>query len=173
MGMTRPRAITLRFLAEPGHVNFGGKVHGGAVMKWIDQAGYTCAAGWTGEYCVTLYIGGLHFIRPIRVGEIVELRSLVIHTGRTSLHIAIDIYARDPKESGLKRTGHCVIVFVALDDNGRPKPVPPWTPVTDTDRALQAYALRLIELRKLMDAELESHLGLLEKSTAEAVAFGG
>ena len=171
--MSRPRAVTLRFLAEPGHVNFGGKVHGGAVMKWIDQAGYTCAAGWTGEYCVTLYVGGLHFIRPIRVGEIVELRSLVIHTGRTSLHIAIDIYARDPKEPALKRTGHCVIVFVALDENGRPKPVPTWVPVTETDRALQAYALRLIELRKLMDAELESHLGLLERSTADAVAFGG
>ena len=118
--MSRPRAVTLRFLAEPGHVNFGGKVHGGAVMKWIDQAGYTCAAGWTGEYCVTIYVGGLHFIRPIRVGEIVELRALVIHTGRTSLHIAIDIYARDPKEPELKRTGHCVIVFVALDEAGRP-----------------------------------------------------
>lgn len=171
--MSRPRAVTLRFLAEPSHVNFGGKVHGGAVMKWIDQAGYTCAAGWTGEYCVTLYVGGLHFIRPIRVGEIVELRALVIHTGRTSLHIAIDIYARDPKEPTLKRTGHCVIVFVALDENGRPKAVPAWTPVSDTDRALQAYALRLTELRKLMDAELESHLGLLEQSTADAVSIGG
>jgi acyl-CoA hydrolase len=171
--MSRPRAVTLRFLAEPSHVNFGGKVHGGAVMKWIDQAGYTCAAGWTGEYCVTLYVGGLHFIRPIRVGEIVELRALVIHTGRTSLHIAIDIYARDPKEPTLKRTGHCVIVFVALDENGRPKAVPAWTPVSDTDRALQAYALRLTELRKLMDAELESHLSLLEQSTADAVSIGG
>ncbi len=171
--MSRPRAVTLRFLAEPSHVNFGGKVHGGAVMKWIDQAGYTCAAGWTGEYCVTLYVGGLHFIRPIRVGEIVELRALVIHTGRTSLHIAIDIYARDPKEATLKRTGHCVIVFVALDENGRPKAVPAWTPVSDTDRALQAYALRLTELRKLMDAELESHLSLLEQSTADAVSIGG
>ena len=161
--MNRQRAVTLRFLAEPGHVNFGGKVHGGAVMKWIDQAGYTCAAGWTGEYCVTLYVGGLHFIRPIRVGEVVELRALVIHTGRTSLHIAIDIYARDPKAQELKRAAHCVIVFVSLDANGRPQPVPTWTPVTDTDRALQAYARRLIELRKLMDAELESHLPMLEE----------
>ena len=48
--MERPRGVTLRFLAEPADVNFGGKVHGGAVMKWIDQAGYTCAAGWTGTY---------------------------------------------------------------------------------------------------------------------------
>jgi acyl-CoA hydrolase len=164
--MSRPRAVTLRFLAEPSHVNFGGKVHGGAVMKWIDQAGYTCAAGWTGGYCVTIYVGGLHFIRPIRVGDLVELRALVIHTGRTSLHIAIDIYARDPKLPDLQRMGHCVIVFVSLDENGRPHPVPAWTPVSDTDRALQTYALRLIELRKLMDAELESHLALLEKSTA-------
>jgi acyl-CoA hydrolase len=164
--MSRPRAVTLRFLAEPSHVNFGGKVHGGAVMKWIDQAGYTCAAGWTGGYCVTLYVGGLHFIRPIKVGDVVEVRALVIHTGRTSLHIAIDIYARDPKLPDLQRMGHCVIVFVSLDESGRPQPVPAWKPVSDTDRALQAYALRLIELRKLMDAELESHLALLEKSTA-------
>jgi acyl-CoA hydrolase len=171
--MSRPRGVTLRFLAEPSHVNFGGKVHGGAVMKWIDQAGYTCAAGWTGEYCVTLYLGGLHFIGPIRVGEIVELRALVIHTGHTSLHIAIDIYARDPKQQRLSRTGHCVIVFVALDEKGRPQPVPAWTPVTDTDRALQAYALRLIELRKLMDAELESHLQQLEQSTVESVTING
>jgi acyl-CoA hydrolase len=166
MGMSRPRAVTLRFLAEPSHVNFGGKVHGGAVMKWIDQTGYTCAAGWTGGYCVTLYVGGLHFIRPVRVGDLVELRALVIHTGRTSLHIAIDIYARDPKLPDLQRTGHCVIVFVSLNEAGRPQPVPAWTPVSDTDRALQAYALRLIELRKLMDTELESHLAQLEKSTA-------
>jgi acyl-CoA hydrolase len=164
--MSRPRGVTLRFLAEPAHVNFGGKVHGGAVMKWIDQAGYTCAAGWTGEYCVTLYVGGLHFIRPIHVGEVVELRALVIHTGRTSLHVAIDIYARDPKMPELKRTGHCVIVFVSLGENGRPQPVPPWMPVTDTDRALNAYALRLNELRKVMDGELESHLAMLEESTA-------
>jgi len=171
--MSRSRAVSLRFLAEPSHVNFGGNVHGGAVMKWIDQAGYTCAAGWTGEYCVTLYVGGLHFLRPIRVGELVELRALVIHTGRTSLHIAIDIYARDPKEPALKRTGHCVIVFVALDERGRPRPVPSWTPVTDTDRALQAYALRMIDLRKMMDAELESHLAQLEQSTAESVTITG
>jgi acyl-CoA hydrolase len=165
MGMTRPRAVTLRFLAEPCDVNFGGKVHGGSVMKWIDQAGYTCAAGWTGEYCVTIYVGAIHFLRPIMVGEIVECRSLVIHTGRTSLHIAVDIYARNPKAAELTRTGHCVIVFVALDETGRPRPVPPWTPANETDRALQAYALRLIELRRLMDAELESHLAELERST--------
>ena len=158
----RPRGITLRFLAEPKDVNFGGKVHGGAVMKWIDQAGYTCAAGWTGTYCVTVYLGALHFLGPVRVGELVELRALVIRTGRTSLDIAIDVYAGDPTSTVRRRTGHCVIVFVALDAVGRPKSVPRWRPENETDRALEAYATRLGALRKLMDVEMEQHLADLE-----------
>lgn len=52
------RDVTLRFLAEPGDVNFGGKVHGGAAMKWIDLAAYACSAGWSGKYCITAYAGG-------------------------------------------------------------------------------------------------------------------
>ena len=157
-GAGRLRAITLRFLAEPTDVNFGGKVHGGAVMKWIDQAGYTCAAGWTGTYCVTVYLGALHFLGPIRVGELVELRALVIRTGRTSLDIAIDVYARDPKSRERRRTGHCVVVFVALDGEARPTEVPRWAPESEIDRALEAYARRLAELRKQMDLEMEQRL---------------
>jgi acyl-CoA hydrolase len=157
--MERQRGVTLRFLAEPGDVNFGGKVHGGAVMKWIDQAGYTCAAGWSGNYCVTAYVGGVHFLAPIRVGEVVELRAVVIRTGRTSLDIAVDVYAGDPKGPERSRTGHCVIVFVALDQSGRPTPVPPWIPRNDVDRALVEYAERLGQLRKQMDAEMERTLG--------------
>jgi acyl-CoA hydrolase len=157
--MQPQRGITLRFLAEPGDVNFGGKVHGGAVMKWIDQVGYTCAAGWTGTYCVTVYLGGLHFLGPIHVGEVVELQALVIRTGRTSLDIAVDVYARDPKSPARRRTGHCVIVFVALSADGRPVPVPQWQPQDELDRALETYAGRVAELRKQMDKEMERHLG--------------
>jgi acyl-CoA hydrolase len=163
----RPRSITLRFLAEPTDVNFGGKVHGGAVMKWIDQAGYTCAAGWTGTYCVTVYLGALHFLGPIRVGEVVELRALVIRTGRTSLDIAIDVYAGDPKSRERRRTGHCVIVFVALDAEARPAAVPPWSPLSELDRALEAYARRIGELRQQMDAEMERRLATLTESFRE------
>ena len=167
-GMSDPtqpaRSITLRFLAEPMDVNFGGKVHGGAVMRWIDQAGYTCAAGWAGTYCVTVYLGALHFLGPIRVGELVELRALVIRTGRTSMDIAIDVYAGDPRSRERRRTGHCVIVFVALDAEGRPTAVPPWTPENDVDRALQDYAVRLGELRRQMDSEMDRRLATLSQS---------
>jgi acyl-CoA hydrolase len=158
------RSITLRFLAEPTDVNFGGKVHGGAVMRWIDQAGYTCAAGWSGTYCVTVYLGALHFLGPIRVGELVELRALVIRTGRTSMDIAIDVYAGDPKSRERRRTGHCVIVFVALDGEGRPTGVPAWKPESDLDLVLEDYGRRLGELRRQMDGEMDRRLATLTQS---------
>jgi len=160
----------LRFLAEPGHVNFGGKVHGGAVMKWVDQAGYTCAAAWSGSYCVTVYVGGIHFIHPIQVGNVVELRARVVHTGTTSMHIMIDIHAGDPKEPARRRCGHCVVVFVALGDDGRPRPVPRWIPATEQDRALEGYAKRLMELRKAMEKEMHRALHLGPDAAPEAPA---
>ena len=66
-------ALTFRFLAEPQHVNFGGKVHGGSVMKWMDEAAYACAAGYSGRYCVTVSVSGIRFVAPIRIGELVEI----------------------------------------------------------------------------------------------------
>jgi acyl-CoA hydrolase len=90
---------------------------------------------------------------------LVELRALVIRTGRTSLDIAIDVYAGDPKSTQRRRTGHCVVVFVALTPEGKPARVPPWTPRTEVDRALESYAERLAGLRKQMDAEMEERLG--------------
>lgn len=63
------REFTLRVLASPTDVNFGGKVHGGSVMKWIDQVGYACALGWSKHYCVTVYVGGIRFLQPIYIGR--------------------------------------------------------------------------------------------------------
>lgn len=151
---TRERAVTLRFLAEPTDVNFGGKVHGGAVMKWIDQAGYTCAVGWSGRYCVTAYVGGIRFYRPILIGNLVEVRARVIYTGRTSMHIAVDVWAGDPKDRQFAKTTHCIIIFVAVDEAGTPTPVPDWQPQSAEDRAMWNYALRLMDLRKGIEEEM-------------------
>jgi acyl-CoA hydrolase len=92
------------------------------------------------------------------VGDLVEMRALVIRTGRTSLDISVDVYAGDPKIAGLRRTGHCVIVFVSLDAELRPAPVPQWKPVSEIDCALAAYAERLATMRKELDGEMEQRL---------------
>jgi acyl-CoA hydrolase len=149
----RERAITLRFLAEPTDVNFGGKMFGGSVMKWIDLAGYACAVGWAGRYCVTAYVGGIQFEHPISIGDLVESRARVLLTGRTSMHIAVDVYSRAPTEDTYVRTTHCLMVFVAVDDDGKPVPVPPWQPQGPEDQAQAAYATRMKALSLEIEAE--------------------
>ena len=154
------REVTLRFLAEPTDVNFGGKVHGGAVMKWIDQAGYACAVGWSRQYCVTLYVGGIRFYKPVHIGDMVEVRAELVYTGRTSMHIAVDVSAGDPKEGRYAQTTHCIIVFVALDSQGTPIEVERWEPETEEDVVREQYAKNLIELRKGIEEKTSPHGGV-------------
>ncbi len=146
--------LVLRFLAEPGDVNFGGKVHGGAVMKWIDQAGYACAVNWCGGYAVTVYVGGIQFLSPIHIGNMVELHAKLIHTGNTSMHIAVDVYSRKLQEDTLVHNTHCVIIFVSLDENGESTPVKQFVPENDDQKDMQSYAIRLMDLRKNIGKEM-------------------
>ena len=97
-----------RFLAEPTDVNFGGKVHGGMVMKWIDQASYACAAQWSKRYCVTVSANAIRFIRPILVGQMVTISAKIVHTGKTSMHIYVVVRAGDPKEDAIVVTNRCL-----------------------------------------------------------------
>lgn len=150
------RTLTLRFLAEPGDVNFGGKVHGGAVMKWIDLAAYGCSAAWSGKYCITAYVGGIRFVKPILVGSMVEVDAKVIYTGRTSMHLSIEVRAGDPKSAEKHVTTSCIVVMVAVDDSGNSTQVPTWVPETEGDIKLEELAKRLMDMRTKINAELDS-----------------
>lgn len=148
--------VTFRFLAEPTDVNFGGKVHGGMVMKWIDQAGYAAAVGWSGTYSVTVAVGGIRFVAPIRISDLVTVRTKLIHTGTSSMHFAVDVSAADPMGGESRMCTHCVIVFVALDGvEGKPSKVPTWEPTTDDDRRLAEYAIKVMVLSKGIEETIE------------------
>ena len=156
---TPQREVTLRFLASPTEVNVSGNIHGGSVMKWIDEAGYICAAGWSGRYSVTIYVGGIRFYKPVHVGDLVEVEAKLVYTGNTSMHVAVDVRTGDPKSRSLTKTTHCIIVFVALDEQQeKPVSVPKWEPQTEDDRREEAYALRLMELRKGIEAEMQPYM---------------
>jgi acyl-CoA hydrolase len=133
-------SITLRFLAEPSTVNFGGKVHGGTVMKWIDEAGYACATSWSKRYCVTVFIGSIRFHRPILIGSIVEVEARLTYTGRTSMNIAVEVRSGDIKDGVMRKTTECLIVFVSVDDQGRPLPVQAFVPGTPQEAAIARQA---------------------------------
>lgn len=153
------RDLEFRFMAEPADVNYGGKVHGGVVMKWIDQVGYAAAVGWSGKYCVTVAIGGIRFVAPIRIGDVVTVAAKLVHTGTSSMHFSVDVRARDPgfDAAGMEPGGsgaerlctHCVVVFVALDAvEGKPTAVPPWAPQGSEDQRLAEYAQKVMALSK-------------------------
>ena len=129
-------SITLRFLAEPSTINFGGKVHGGTVMKWIDEAGYACATRWAKRYCVTVSVGSIRFQKPIMIGDLVEVEARLAYTGTTSMNISVEVRAGDMKTGQMQVITDCVVVFVAVDADGNTIPVEAWLPETPGDMAL-------------------------------------
>ena len=144
---TAPRT-TLRFLAAPTDVNWGGNVHGGIVMRWIDEAARVLATRWTGNSDnVAVFIGGVRFYRPLHIGHLVEVEARLVHTGTTSMHISVHVRSGDPASGVLEQTTHCLLIFVARDHEGRAAPAPSWEPPSAEDRALDAHAVDLIALR--------------------------
>ena len=148
--------ITMRFLAQPTDANFSGKVHGGTMMKWIDEAGYACATQWTGSYCVTAHVGDVSFTNPIKIGSLVEIVSRVVHTGNTSIHIAVRVCSRDLKNESGTEAIHCLLIFVAVDDDGNSVSVPKWQPKSKQDHELNNYAIKLLGVRRALYKDIGS-----------------
>lgn len=157
--MNKNNIVEFCFLAEPTDVNFGGKVHGGMVMKWIDQASYACAAQWSKRYCVTVSANGIRFIRPILVGQMISVTARIVHTGKTSMHIYVVVRAGDLKESKKVVTNRCFLTFMAIDESGYPIKVPAYTPESEEDKLLEEVAEEAKQFAKALDKDFETKLG--------------
>lgn len=151
--------VEFRFLAEPTDVNFGGKVHGGIVMKWIDQASYACAAQWSKRYCVTVSANAIRFIRPILVGQMISVEARIVHTGKSSMHIYVVVRSGDPRGDKASITNRCFITFMAVDEAGYPTQVPKFEPEKDEDKMLEQVAMHAKDFAKELDADFEKTLG--------------
>ena len=154
-GHRSPHAeITLRFLAAPTDAGHSGSVSAGRVLEWIDKAGYAAAAGWSGTYCVTAYVGNVRFTRPVEVGDLVEVTARVVLTGRSSMHVTVDVASGQPRTRELEPATRCLMVFVAVDEAGRSTPVPELVPATLGEELQQAWARRRAELRAEVEAAM-------------------
>ncbi|MEL4503561.1 hotdog domain-containing protein [Luteococcus sp. H138] len=140
---------TLRFLAKPTDVNWGGKVHGGIAMEWIDEAANLVAKTWHQGPAIAVFAGGVRFYRPIHIGHLVEVEARLIHTGHSSMHVSVHVRSGDPMKNEMETTTHCLMVLVALDETGtRKQHVRSWNPRLPEDLALQEHAKRLIDIRQ-------------------------
>lgn len=153
--MSRETETTLRFLAAPTDAGQSGSVSAGRVLEWIDKAGYAAAARWSGGYCVTAYVGNVRFRRPVEVGDLVEARARVIVTGRTSMQVTVEVSSGPPTTAELEPATQCLIIFVAVDGDGRPRPVPTLEVGSTEERLLQEWAARRGKVRDEVVAAME------------------
>jgi 4-hydroxybenzoyl-CoA thioesterase len=151
-GASTAPSVVLRFLAAPTDVNWGGKVHGGIVMRWIDEAAHVLVTEWTGDAAnIAVYAGGVRFYQPLRIGDLVEVEARLIYTGHTSMHVSVHVRSGNPAELERRLTTHCLIVFVALSPEGTAVEARAWEPTTEEDVHLFEHAKHLIELRAAAD----------------------
>jgi acyl-CoA hydrolase len=139
-------------LMTPDLVNFSGKVHGGAVLKFLDQVAYACASRYCGHYVVTLSVDQVYFRQPIHVGELVSFHASVNYTGRTSMEIGIKVVAEDARNRTHRHVMSSFFTMVAVDEEGKPTPVTPLTPTTDEEKRRFQAAQDRKKLREQFEA---------------------
>jgi uncharacterized protein (TIGR00369 family) len=139
--------ISLSQLMQPEHANNLGNVHGGWIMKLADEAGALACMRHAQRRVVTVAVDSLVFREPIKIGDLVILNAEVSYAGRTSLEAEVQVVAENPISGELTHTNTAYLVYVALDDEGHPTPVPPLLAETDDEKKRMAQAVIRQEYR--------------------------
>jgi uncharacterized protein (TIGR00369 family) len=124
----------LATLAEPADANPMGNVHGGHIMKLTDQAAAAAAIRHAGRLCVTASIDRLDFLHPVRIGDMIELKSAVNYTHKTSMEVGVHIETENLATGKRNHVASAYLIFVALDEHGKPTSVPPVIPETQSEK---------------------------------------
>lgn len=140
--------LTMTVLMTPDTANFAGNVHGGTILKLLDQVAYACASRYAGRYVVTLSVDQVMFRQPVHVGELVTFLAAVNHTGTSSMEVGIKVVAQEIRSQKLRHVNSCFFTMVAVDDDRRPVPVPALRPFTPDEKRRHAAAVVRKELRQ-------------------------
>lgn len=133
-------SVTISQLMELVDANIAGNVHGGTIMKLVDTAAALAAIRHAGGLCVTVTVDELSFLEPVHIGEVVTLRASVNDVGTTSLECGVRVDAENPVTGRKVHASSAYLVFVAIDDEGHPRPVPPLLVEGDEERRRQREA---------------------------------
>jgi uncharacterized protein (TIGR00369 family) len=132
--------VTLHHFMLPQHANPLGNVHGGVIMRLVDEAAGLCAMRHAQRPAVTIAIDSMTFYSPVRVGELVTLNASLNWVGHTSMEVGVRVVAENPLTGERTHTNSAYLVFVALDDEGHPIKVPSLILETDEERRRWAEA---------------------------------
>jgi acyl-CoA hydrolase len=153
--------LTMTVLMTPDTANFAGNVHGGTLLRLLDQVAYACASRYAGRYVVTLSVDQVVFRQPVHVGELVTLMAAVNHTGTSSMEVGIKVVAENIRTQVARHVNSCFFTMVAVDDERKPVPVPSLRPFSPEERRRHAAAV----VRKEMRIEQEQRFKAIGLST--------
>jgi len=145
--------ITMSHVMLPQDTNPAGNVHGGAVMKFIDNAAASVAIRHTRGNAVTASVDRLDFHNPVFLGNLLTLKASLNLVGRTSMEVGVRVEAENPYSGDITHTASAYLTLVALDDNGKPRDVPGLILETEDEKrrnraAIARRALRMEERKK-------------------------
>lgn len=140
--------LTMTVLMTPDMANFSGNVHGGAILKLLDQVAYACASRYAGRYVVTLSVDQVMFLQAIHVGELVTFLASVNYTGTSSMEIGIKVIAENIRTQVVRHANSCFFTMVAVDEARKPVSVPPLELVSEDQRRRFEAAQVRKQLRK-------------------------
>jgi acyl-CoA hydrolase len=155
--------LTMTILMTPDMANFAGNVHGGSLLKSLDEVAYACASRYAGTYVVTLSVDQVMFRQAIHVGELVTFLASVNYTGRTSMEVGIKVITENIREKSVRHTNSCFFTMVAVDEKGKAVEVPPLKPETDVQ--IRRYANG--QERRAIRVELNERYKALHESKAQ------
>lgn len=140
--------VTLGVLMGPQETNSLGNVHGGVIMKLVDEAGALAAMRHAQSPTVTVAVDSMTFMLPIRVGNFVQFNAELTYTGRTSMEVRVEVIAENPITGEKHLSNTAYLVYVALDEEGKPTPVPPLIYATPEEEERVRQALERQAYRK-------------------------
>ena len=124
-------SLVIAELIPPEAANFSGKAHGGYLLHSLDRVAYACATLYAGNYTVTLSVDQVVFREPVYVGELVTFKASINRVGKTSMEVGIRVIAENLTTGQKRHTNTCYFTMVALDKDGKPTHIPPYTPETE------------------------------------------
>jgi len=135
--------LSMTVLMTPDMANFTGNVHGGTILKLLDQVAYACASRYAARYVVTLSVDQVIFRQPIHVGELVTFLASVNYTGTSSMEIGIKVVAENIRTQVVRHANSCYFTMVAMDDDKKTVAVTSLVPSTPEEaRRYEAAKIR-------------------------------
>lgn len=137
---TSDSGVTLTQMMEVFDANVAGKVHGGVIMRLVDTAAALAAIRHAGGLAVTVSLDEMSFLEPVHIGDVVTLHASVNDVGTTSMECGVRVEAENPIAGRRVHAASAYLVFVAIDDEGHPRPVPPLVAESETEQRRQREA---------------------------------